>query len=251
MGKLGKVICGRAIDVAPIDSPLSYLTGSLDRFSDRTLALLGSSVDDDVVSLGPFCARVLLENACAALVGRLDPFRLMYLGEYQAQSDYDPNKRYKTAFSWQGDVIPEDKAVAAQWGPDHDMPKVSRALLSKYVDHLCWRPAVNALLDYLANVPPDEDGIVQELLQIDPENFIDAMKGRSMQLYSLLSKGVHWEFFSSVVQFDVQTVKSSIRDMYAIVNLLGLVSHFVPTAYASLEGGTALDEYIKMKKLVQ
>ena len=65
--------------------------------------------------------------------------------------------------------------------------------------------------------------------------------GRSSQLYSTLSKGVHWEFFTSVLVFDEFTVKSAIRDTCLLVGKLGLISHFVPTAFASLEPNEALN----------
>jgi hypothetical protein len=89
-----------------------------------------------------------------------------------------------------------------------------------------------------------------DVLAIDADSYIGETKGRSAQLYSTLSKGVHWEFFTSALLFDESTVKTAIRDTCLLVAQLGLTSHFVPTAYASLEPAEAVDEYISFRKVV-
>ena len=198
------------------------------------------------MALGPFCARVLLENSCAALVGRLDTFRILYLSEFQAQPEYERGKRAKSAFSWVGDVIPEEKTGHGLWSIDHDVSKISRALFSRHIDHICWQPAVERMLDYVSSHTPDP--ALKEILELSSETYVDQTKGLSQQLYSTLSKGVHWEFFNSILVFDETTVKNAIRDTCLLIGHLGLTSHFIPTAYASLRPERALDAYLSFRK---
>ncbi|WP_143136600.1 hypothetical protein [Burkholderia ubonensis] len=227
---------------------LDQLASSIRGFSTRAAEFLNKDITDEALSFGPFCARVLLENGCAALVGRLDSFRMLYLSEFQAQPEYEPGKRAKSAFAWSGDVIPDEKSNQALWSIDHDLPKISRALFSKHFDHIFWKPGLNRMLDYVSTL--ETDPLLADVNNIDPDRFIDEIKGRSAQLYSILSKGVHWEFFTSALLFDEATVKNSIRETFMLVANLGLVSHFVHTAYASLRPDEAISCYKAIRRLV-
>ncbi len=246
MNELALLLCGRGAEgVAGV--ALNQLSSSIAGFSSRAVSFLNLDANEETLSFGPFCARVLLENGCAALVGRFDSFRMLYLSEFQSQPHYEYGKRIKSAFSWSGDVIPEEKNNNL-WSEDQDNSKISRALLSKHFEHIFWKPALNRLLDHVSTLEPDP--LLMDISNIDPERFVDEIKGRSTQLYSTLSKGVHWEFFSRTLLFDDDTVKNSIRDSIITIANLGLASHFVHTAYASLAHSDAVDYYKVIRKLV-
>ncbi|MFV5216027.1 hypothetical protein ACLIIZ_20080 [Azonexus caeni] len=247
MNELALLLCGDGAD-GTAGIALNQLSSSIKGFSSRAVRFLADDATDDTLSYGPFCARVLLENGCAALVGRLDSFRMLYLSEFQAQPEYEYGKRVKSAFSWTGDVIPDDKQNNVLWNADHDLPKISRALFSKHFDHIFWKPAISRLLDHVTTL--EHDPLLTDILSLDPDRFIDETKGRSAQLYSTLSKGVHWEFFTSALLFDEPTVKNSIREAILLVTHLGLASHFVHTAYASLDPNVAVDAYKAIRRLV-
>jgi len=245
---LGSLLCGKDKVDGISKVAFEQLASSIDTFALKGIEFLGDDFSDEMLSFGPFCARVLLENSCAALVGRLDPFRILYLSEFQTQPEYEQGKRARSAFSWSGDVIPEDKHGQALWSLDHDIPKINRALFSKYLEHIYWKPAVEEMLDYVSTLPPDP--IFAEVLSIEADNYISESKGRGMQLYSTLSKGVHWEFFTSALLFDETTVKTAIRDTFLLISHLGLISHFIPTAYASFEPAKAVELYKNLRRLV-
>ncbi|MCM2490797.1 hypothetical protein [Burkholderia glumae] len=247
MNELALLLCGSDAD-GTAGIALNQLSDSIKRFSSRAARFLAEDATDETLSYGPFCARVLLENGCAALVGRLDSFRMLYLSEFQAQPEYEYGKRVKSAFAWTGDVIPDERQNGALWSADHDLPKISRALFSKHFDHVFWKPALVRLLDHLSTLAPDP--LLADVLSIDPDRFIDETKGRCAQLYSTLSKGVHWEFFTSALLFDEATVKNSIREAILVVAHLGLASHFIHTAYASLRPNAAVDSYKAIRRLV-
>lgn len=252
MGTVGTLLCGSGQTAGIAKAALDQLSSSVDNFSTRAIQFLTNAASSETIAFGPFCARVLLENSCAALVGRLDSFRMLYLSEFQTQPEYEYGKRARSAFSWSGDVIPDEKAAQALWSLDHDIAKISRALFSRYMEHVYWKPAVERMLDYVsANQSSPEyasQPAVQEILRIDPLKYVDETRGRSAQLYSTLSKAVHWEFFTTALVFDEPTVKSAIRDACLIVGHLGLTSHFIPTAYCSLAPKQALDTYLLLRK---
>lgn len=248
MAGIGLLLCGKADGDGLAKSALGQLCRSIDGFYARALAYLSRPATDDTIALGPFCARVLLENSCAALLGRLDTFRMLYLSEFQTQPEYEPGKRVKSAFSWGGDVIPEEKA-GPLWSADYDVFKISRALFSKHLDHVYWKPAVEKMLDFVSALKAEQ--LLAEILTFDADTYINQTKGRGTQLYSTLSKGVHWEFFSSILVFDEATVKTAIRDTCLLVGHLGLTSHFIPTAYASLPPEVAIEAYLAFRKDIQ
>jgi len=132
------------------------------------------------------------------------------------------------------------------WSVDHDLPRISRALFSPHMDHVYWKPAVERMLDFASSY--GSDPALAEILALDADTYMRAAKGRSLQLYSTLSKGVHWEFFTSALVFDETTVKSAIRDTCLLVGHLGLTSHFIPTAYVSLSPREAFDTYLSFRR---
>lgn len=245
MESIGALLCGHDKTEGIAKAALGQLSGSINSFSTRAVNFLAEVGSDDALSFGPFCARVLLENGCAALVGRLDCFRMLYLSEFQSQPEYEYARRARSAFSWTGDVIPDEKPSQALWSVDHEMAKISRALFSRHMEHVYWKPAVERMLDYVSSYKAE--AALTDILTLDAETYVNYTKGRSLQLYSILSKGVHWEFFTSVLLFDENTVKTAIRDTLLLIGHLGLASHFIPTAYASLPPKDAVQMYIDFR----
>src|SRR3982751_4718640 len=99
MGHISTLLCGHDRTEGIAKTALDQLRRSIDDFSTRAITFLNTAPSADTLNFGPFCSRVLLENACAALVGRLDAFRMLYLSEFQSQPEYEPGKRAKSAFS--------------------------------------------------------------------------------------------------------------------------------------------------------
>lgn len=171
----------------------------------------------------------------------------MYLSEFQAQSSYQYGKTARSAFRWAGDVIAEDKAPLDMWSGDHEPSRVSRALLSSYSDHLFWRPALENALNHIEN---ENSSYLDSFKTHDPEKFVGRTKGRMQSLYSSLSKGVHWEFFTSEIIMDEVTIKEAIKDSLSILSDLALVSHFIPTAVGCLKPNEAVQAYISLKEAI-
>ena len=242
MEDFSKLVCGSLNDNSDVAKVLAHLRKSIHIFSDKARAFLESDDNGDLLLFGPFSARVLMENSASALLGRIDPFRLVYLSRFQAQSQYDPTKRAKSAFNWQGDVMSAEKDKENLWSDELDLSKISRALFSQHVEHMFWRPATEASLDFAGTLPSTP--AIAELLQLDTELFIASAKGRGNSIYSQLSKGVHWEFFSGAsTAFDPATVRQVIRDAFVWVCRLAVVSHFLSNAHSCLSKHDAMQTY--------
>lgn len=235
--ELGKLACGRGDTTGIAKTALTQLASSIDGFSKNLERYYATPGSQDAVKFSSFCSRAMLENATAAILGRLDCFRLLYLSEFQAQPEYDHSKRAATSFSWLGDVMPEEKTPGDLWSMEHNAGKVSRALLSRHTDHVYWKPAVAAMLDFLSTQPADQE--LLDLRSADPEKFIPTIRGKGLQLYSSLSKGVHWEFFSSVVPLDTDAVKTS-RLWRAMNGFAGLNRSRRPRSGKSMSRGRSL-----------
>ncbi len=243
MEHLCKVVCGSTVGVGEAYDVLRHVRQSIYAFGSKTDDLLKSQAGDDLTLIGPYCARVLMETGCAAVVGRLDPFRILYLSRFQAHSNYDPTKRSKSAFSWQGDVLNPDRDRDENFGDNVEVQKISRALFSSNNDHIHWRPAVSAALDYAASMRAD--AAIASILLTDADRFVSECKGKGNMLYSQLSKGVHWEFFSRIsVTFDEQTVRQLMQDAIMWVSKIALISHFIPTAQCRLTASEAFQSYL-------
>jgi hypothetical protein len=249
MNDIEILLCGEHGSDGIAKNALSQLATSIGGFSAKAISFLAQESSDETLSFGPFCARVLLENSCAALVGRLDPFRMLYLSEFQNQSQYEHGKRAKSSFSWTGDVIPVDeKPQQPLWSVDYELPKISRALFARHLDHIYWKPAIEDMLDFVSSA--GSNAILSEILMIESETYLNECRGKSSQLYSTLSKAVHWEFFTTALVFDEITVKAALRDTCLLVANLGLISHFIPTSFARIDPTKALNAYISYRELI-
>jgi len=114
----------------------------------------GTSGPTRFALFGPFAGRSLLEVALTAILGRLDPFRVLVVREMQMRPDYAPEKRSLVSIQWSGDIHTEKK-VDDLWKIDRNIKDMTRALLGDYYEHLFWRKAFQELLD---GVPADRGG---------------------------------------------------------------------------------------------
>ena len=174
MDHLCRIVCGSDIGEGEAFDVLRHVRRSVSLFGTKINSLLDPRHGDDLSLLGPYCARVIMETGCSAIVGRLDPFRILYLSRFQSHAGYDPAKKARSAFAWQGDVLSPEKED--MWSDNIESQKISRALLSAHFDHVHWRPAVVAALDFAGNL--SSDSAVQSVLLIDADHFVAQCRGK-------------------------------------------------------------------------
>ena len=236
---LSLLICGKPTAAPYGDSELgqilTHIQESMDYLMDE-ISWLGEQEPRRVSMLGPFLGRSLLELSATALIGRLDPLRILVVRQIQAQPEYDTAIPWKASIRWQGDVLAAKK-VTNLWGEALDYEKVTKALLGDYYDHLVWRPAALRMLGFATA----GGAWLAEIATRGAESFVSQRREDIGGLYSSLSKGIHHEFVMPPgAIYDRATVTALILRTVHLVADLGLVSHFVAHATCSLSADEAL-----------
>lgn len=237
---LAKIVCGACTGNNETDATLRHLQDSVRLFANHSSRYLKGDFDENSQLYSAFVARALLENSVAAILGRLDPFRLLYLRTFQSGPNFEYGKPAKYGFRWQGDVLASKAAPQEMWSTEHDESKINRALFSDYFDALFWKPAIESVLDQftISGIRPPTLASSLELSAIIP-----SFRRRFATLYSTLSKGVHWEFFVDSIVIDEPTLKDCLQDTFLYLSEIALISHFVPSAHASFDPAEALEIY--------
>jgi hypothetical protein len=186
--------------------------------------------------LTPYLMRSVMEVSLTAILGRLDPFRLLTLGKVQGSAEYHLGKRANSAVQWFGDVHTKE-TNAVNWDPDKKPDAYSRALLDSCWSELAWERAFERAINFMGA----GNGWTAELRAIEPSHFIRSMRGRLIANYSALSKGVHNEFVvDRAIVFDELTIAELVASSSKIIAFLCFVSHFVDHVAMPLRPATAL-----------
>lgn len=243
---LGLLLCGKLTPVSDggseLDEILAHIRESMDYLMGQ-LSWLSSQDVRHISMLGPFFGRSLLELGTTALIGRLDPLRLLVVRKIQAQNNYKTGIAWKASIRWTGDVMAERKATTL-WSEALDYKDVSRALLGEYYDQLLWRPAAQEMLGAVK----EQGAWLAELAAFNMDLFISRKRDEIGRLYSSLSKGIHHEFVMPPgVLYDRSTVVNLILSTVRHVADLGLVSHFIAHASSTLSHEEALATFNRIE----
>lgn len=245
---LSLLTCGNPIAPAPSGSAeigeiLTYIQSMIDAVLNQ-LSWLATQDQQRISMLAPFLGRSLLELSITALIGRLDPLRLLVIRQVQSQPDYDTALVWKASIRWQGDVVAEKKKDL--WGQSLEYDKITKALLGEYYDHLIWRPAFQRML----SLSPSGGDWVAQLAGIDVGSFVARKREELGRLYSSLSKGIHHEFVmppSSV--YDRTTIVDLVQRTVHSIADLALVSQFIPHALSTLPRNDAVATYNRIESM--
>ena len=250
---LGRLVCGAPPPGCTLAEILDHLKTTLSTISKEIDSLqneAGTAVNETVAPtrfalFGPFLGRSLLEVALTAILGRLDPFRVLILREMQMRPDYAPEKRSLVSIQWLGDIHAEKK-VEDLWRSDRHVKDMTRALLGDYYEQLFWRKAFQSLID---GVPENRGGEwMRELRRIPPDSFVPRMRQTTASIYSACSKGVHHEFVIPAAHYyDAATLASQLNDGLEVVATLALAANFSKDILFQLP----LDEAIECFERIQ
>ncbi len=204
---------------------------------------LPAEPDDRVTLFGPLLGRSVLELSFTCIVGRLDPFRILILREFQMKANSSGctslGNRSTSAFQWTGDVRPQEKDPKNLWENDRPMSKISRSLLGNCYGDVFWKPAFDKVLDAItaSHIGP----WITEIQGIDPESLIIRTRADCDKTYSTLSKGIHQEFIippSSL--YDKASVIVYVKDAIRLASRVALLSHATPTSQGKMPMTDAL-----------
>lgn len=237
--------CGSPADSTVFGGIMTHLQSSHERIITEMLALPARG-EEAVKFYGPFLGRSILEVAFTALIGRLDPFRLLVLREMQMRmsTTVEPlvGERFLAAVQWTGDVRPKEAEHPDLWAPTRPMEKIYRTLFGRYYAEIFWIPAFTAAVDTLT--PSELGPWFDELRKIVPESFVPRLKAEVERTYSSLSKGIHHEFVIPPDAFyTAAMVLDLMNDALRLVAHLSLTCHFVPSSHFNLSAAEAMHNY--------
>ena len=119
----------------------------------------------------PFYGRNILESSLTAILGRIDPYRLIVVYKVQSDPSYDLGKRAQSAVEWTGDILAKDSPRNSLWQFDKKKESFDRALLGNYIGEIIWKPAFRALVDYLEDKEYDSVWLTEIISENENANF--------------------------------------------------------------------------------
>lgn len=232
---LAKLLCGGAgIDEADSDCEISQILDHLRKVVTSTLReleWLGTQPDSRISLYGPFLVRSLLEVGVTALIGRIDPTRVLVVKRTQESGNYDTKQAWSSAVRWQGDVV-DNKGVTQLWVPDKQYKDMTKALLGDYYVSLYWATALKRVADLEATGGTWWAGIKGKTTT----EFAASRRLSINNLYSQSSKGVHSEFVVPPGSlYDKLTIIDLASKIIQTLAELGLLVNFLPHVAYRLE----------------
>lgn len=241
---LAQLICGDFSQHESLKNLYQVLFHNISNMETRLGRLIINGDAGDLTVLGPYFARNLLETTCSALLGRIDPFRLIYVQKVQSLEGFSIGSKAKGAISWSGDIFEKNETdVSSLWKPDREFSKVGRALFGNHYGEVFWNPAFRSLIDdpnYLS-----ESSLEYFRTHIEsPDKFTLFLRQKSSALYSSLSKGIHSELvIKPEIVYDDTTVIELVNDTIQICSILGIVCHCIDFSICRLPMDNAFQNY--------
>lgn len=249
VNEFGDLICGNVTqDMLDLGEAIQNLNNKITRITQLILDYdwEQEKVDIDI----PVYGRNILESVFTAILGRVDPFRIIIVYKVQSDSSYDLGKRAQVAVEWSGDIIAKS-AANNMWNFEKKKEAFDRALLGNYMGEIVWKQAFIALNDYMEQRTYESQWLDEILALGEHENF-EKIKSLASTLFSSFSKGVHSECLIDVeVILDIVTLKSLVKDLYKLCATVGLVSHFVGFLATKIEKERALDIFFKVEEMIE
>ncbi|WP_135811469.1 hypothetical protein [Bacillus cereus] len=241
---MGKLICGNYEQYDSLKNFYDVLNHNLNTMENRLDKLIEEDDEQELTILGPYFARNILETTCNALLGRLDPFRIIFVHKIQSSESFEIGVKVKGAINWASDIFGNDDTKSDKlWNHEKDFNKVGRALFGPYYGFIYWNPAYKMLIDDGDYV--DEESLTQYRTGIDdPEKFILYLRSKCSSIYSSLSKGIHSELLIKPdIMYDKTTVLDLINETVKMCALLGLISHYIDTSHCKIDTAEAFEHF--------
>jgi len=122
---LALLACGNYSELDNIKDAFVNIGHKITQLENRIIGLPDQQ-DDTISVFGPFLGRTLLESVCIALVGRIDPFRLLVAQTSQKCSAYSIEKRSYSAITWEGDIFEKQSSqLSSGWHQEIKFDKIT------------------------------------------------------------------------------------------------------------------------------
>lgn len=194
----------------------------------------------------PFLARKFLELSLTGLLARLDPIRVIAARKNQNDASFLIDQSNPSSISWTGDLLPKPKLPTSNnWASENIAKGPERSLLGWHFGEVAITPG----LQYLADLNNTDSIWLRELASQDnPFNWI---KGRLKNLYSTLSKGVHFEYLlDDHIDFDNDSIQQHMNDCFKMVFLLAAATHVSPLFSRSIPIANAIEALTNFESML-
>ncbi len=199
-------LCAGGLPGVVIDEPehitaLRTLCTAIAETSSDLQALTPRFAEASSCRIGALLARRLLEQCALAVIGRLDPIRLVVAYRGAKSADFRLGERNESSFSWSRDVLPEFKFGQGHWSQSSLKNGPVRGLLDGHLATYLFDSTHRRVLDSIAtaltgtSLFPAWIGQVQTYETGGP--LLSQLRSRASNAYSALSKGVHFEFLGA------------------------------------------------------
>lgn len=180
--------------------------------------------------------RSLLDLTCAAIIGRMDPFRLAVLRQVQSAADFELGARSEAAIQWSGDVLMRGNGPTPLFSQGYRFDRFDRALLGDVRSILNWIPAFSACIDFLSRLGGAKTSDwLSDLVGWEPSSLVPRMRGVLGRHFSLFSKVIHAELLLPPEEtVDQSTLDAAIIEAIRSCATISFISHFDSSAAASL-----------------
>lgn len=232
---------------------MSCIAESLRDNSSRLGQLWNSQQNEDFIRFGPLLGRLILEQSLAIIVGRFDAIRFLALVRGAQSADFVMGQQNPSSFNWIRDVHPDIPPPASWWTQKAIDKLLSRSLLhghlADYLFSISHTDVIAELSDFTSNLS-SLPSWVSDILNIEQGvNVLGQLRTRSKACYSILSKGIHFEFLEGMnTQMSAASVAEAIRDAMITVATAGLYSHFSDISLQRIERKVALAHFIEIMK---
>lgn len=240
------LLCGRPEESADtgceVGEVLSYLRTALQSHVDDIPWVMKQS-KARVAKFAPFTARTVLELGVTALICRLDPTRLLFVKRVQEMPAYAPDRVWKTAIRWQGDVV-ADK-VNSLWHEGANPKDMTRALVGDYYASLYWKPALKRLSDISV---AGKGAWLATLQGLDENAFIGTRRSALTSMFSESSKAIHHEYVVPVTStYDRETSRQMLSRVLQTLSEFGVLANMLAHIPYRLDVGSALNAILALE----
>ena len=197
---------------------------------------------------GAILGRRLIEQCTLALLGRLDPIRLVTAFKGPMASDFRIGERNESSFSWAKDVLPEFSVASGSWSQASLKKGTVRGLLDGHLATFLFESAHGLAVDSLVNRYLHDVAVPSWPLEIQKFDsgvpLLSQLRTRAATAYSSLSKGVHFEFLGpGNTELSTSDLATSLDSALFAVSTTAFYSHLCGISINSLSAVTAVNRF--------
>lgn len=253
MGELFS-ICVGALDRQYMESDYTFgmdaIGDSLEENSKNLVRFWENRDARDFVKFAPSCARLVVEQCSAIILGRMDPVRFVSLIRGGESADFVLGQRNASSFNWTKDVLPDVRPPTSGWWSQETLAKpIYRSLLHGHLADFLFESAHGSLISDLTDWTSEMmtlPGWISELLTLETgASALAILRKDATESYSSLSKGIHFEFLKgNSTSLSQEEVTSAISDAMTAIATVALYSHFTDISLHKLSRNDALSCFV-------